>query len=105
LAPGEVLREAEGCARDIEERVGDRPRLFCYPRGSTSATVRRIVGECGFLAACTVRPGANAAGADLLGLRRTEVSGDDTLEDFLFKLEGGFDAWHALVQRVRRAAS
>jgi peptidoglycan/xylan/chitin deacetylase (PgdA/CDA1 family) len=105
MAPEEVLREAEGCALDIEERVGERPRLFCYPRGSTSATVRRIVGECGFLAACTVRPGPNAAGADLLGLRRTEVSGDDALEDFRFKLEGGFDAWHALVQSVRRTAS
>jgi peptidoglycan/xylan/chitin deacetylase (PgdA/CDA1 family) len=107
LAPmeaAEVRREAEGCALDIEERVGDRPRLFCYPRGSTSATVRRIVGDCAFEAACTVRPGPNAPGADLLALRRTEVSGDDTLDDFLFKLEGGFDAWHALVQRVRRAA-
>ena len=105
LDPEEALWEAEGCARDIEERVGERPRLFCYPRGSTSATVRRILGECGFLAACTVRPGPNAPGGDLLGLRRTEVSGDDTLEDFLFKLDGGFDAWHALVQRVRRTAS
>ncbi len=105
LDPEEVLWEAEGGARDIEERVGERPRLFCYPRGSTSATVRRIVGECGFLAACTVRPGPNAPGGDLLGLRRTEVSGDDTLEDFLFKLDGGFDAWHALVQRVWRTAS
>jgi hypothetical protein len=33
------------------------------------------------------------------------VSGDDTLEDFRMKLEGGFDAWHALVQRVGRTAS
>ncbi len=104
LDPQEARREADGCALDIEARIGERPRLFCYPRGSTSATVRRIVGECGFLAACTVRPGPNAPGADLLGLRRTEVSGHDSLEDFLFKLEGGFDAWHALVQRVRRTA-
>ncbi len=104
LDPDEARREAEGCARDIEERVGERPRLFCYPRGSVSANVRLIVGDCGFDAACTVRPGPNGPGADLLALRRTEVSGDDTLEDFLFKLEGGFDAWHALGQRVRRTA-
>ena len=105
LDPEEARGEAEGCALDIEERLGERPRLFCYPRGSTSAMVRRIVAGCGFLAACTVRPGPNAPGADLLDLRRTEVSGDDTLEDFLSKLDGGFDAWHALVQRVRRTAS
>jgi peptidoglycan/xylan/chitin deacetylase (PgdA/CDA1 family) len=104
LDPDEARREANGCASDIEERVGERPRLFCYPRGSVNATVRRIVGDCGFEAACTVRPGPNAPGADLLALRRTEVSGHDTLEDYRFKLEGGFDAWHALVQRVRRVA-
>jgi peptidoglycan/xylan/chitin deacetylase (PgdA/CDA1 family) len=104
LDPDEARREANGCASDIEERVGERPRLFCYPRGSVNAAVRRIVGDCGFEAACTVRPGPNPPGADLLALRRTEVSGHDTLEDFRFKLEGGFDAWHALVQRVRRVA-
>jgi peptidoglycan/xylan/chitin deacetylase (PgdA/CDA1 family) len=105
LEADEVRREVDGCARDIEERLGERPRLFCYPRGRTSPAVRGIVAACGFEAACTVRPGANPPGADLLALRRTEVSGDDTLEDFRMKLEGGFDAWHALVQRVRRTAS
>jgi peptidoglycan/xylan/chitin deacetylase (PgdA/CDA1 family) len=105
MDPEEVRAEASACARDIEDRLGETPRLFCYPRGSTSATVRRIIGECGFVAACTVRPGPNAPGTDLLDLRRTEVSGDDTVEDFLIKLDGGFDAWHALVQRVRRTAT
>ena len=97
----EARAEAEGCARDIEELTGQRPRLFCYPRGSENAAVRRIVGEAGFDAACTVRPGPNAPGTDLFALRRTEISGDDTLRDFRFKLDGGFDEWHALVQRVR----
>jgi hypothetical protein len=66
-----------------------------------NAAVRQIVRECGFEAACTVRPGPNASGADVLALRRTEVSGDDDLVDFRFKLDGGFDAWHALIQRIR----
>jgi len=101
LTSDEVRDEAEGCARDIEERVGERPRLFCYPRGSENAAVRRIVGEAGFEAACTVRPGPNPPGTERLALRRTEISGGDTLEDFGFKLAGGFDAWHALVQRAR----
>jgi len=102
LTADEVREEVLGCARDVQERVGERPRLFCYPRGSMDAAARRILVEAGFEAACTVRPGANAPGADLLALRRTEISGDDTLGDFRFKLDGGFDAWHALVQRVRR---
>ena len=101
LTANEVRDEVGGSLRDIEERIGERPRLFCYPRGSVDAAARRIVGEAGFEAACTVRPGPNAPGADLLTLRRTEVAGDDTIEDFLFKLDGGFDAWHALAQRAR----
>lgn len=101
LSLDDVRAEAEDCARDIEEHVGERPRHFCYPRGSENAAVRRIVGKAGFETACTVRPGPNPAGTEPLALRRTEVSGDDTLEDFRLKLAGGFDAWHALVQRVR----
>jgi peptidoglycan/xylan/chitin deacetylase (PgdA/CDA1 family) len=102
LQVDEVRAEAAGCARDIEERVGQRPRHFCYPRGSENAAVRRIVGQAGFETACTVQPGPNPPGTEPLALRRTEVSGSDTLEDFQLKLAGGFDAWHALVQRVRR---
>lgn len=101
LSLDEVRAEAMGCARDIEEHVGERPRHFCYPRGSENAAVRRIVGEAGFDSGCTVRPGPNPPGSEPLALRRTEVSGDDTLEDFRFKLAGGFDAWHALVQSAR----
>jgi peptidoglycan/xylan/chitin deacetylase (PgdA/CDA1 family) len=101
LSLEDVRAEAVGCARDIEDRVGERPRFFCYPRGSESAAVRRIVGEAGYEAACTVRPGPNPAGTEPLALRRTEVSGADTLEDFGLKLAGAFDAWHALVQSVR----
>ncbi len=98
LPETEVRDEVEQCAQDIQRETGERPRLFCYPRGSEDAQTRRIVGEAGFVAACTVRPGANPPRTELLALRRTEVSGDDALTDFRIKLEGGFDAWHRLAQ-------
>jgi peptidoglycan/xylan/chitin deacetylase (PgdA/CDA1 family) len=98
LSEADARAEAHGCADDIAAETAERPRLFCYPRGSESVGVRRIVGEAGFEAACTVRPGANPPGTDLLALRRTEVSADDTIEDFRLKLDGGFDAWHHVVQ-------
>jgi peptidoglycan/xylan/chitin deacetylase (PgdA/CDA1 family) len=103
LPAEEARREAAGCAEDLERETGTRPAVFCYPRGSESPAVRRIVAEAGYRAALTVAPGANRPGADAFGLTRTEVSGADDLHDFRMKLDGGFDAWHRLVQR--RAAS
>jgi peptidoglycan/xylan/chitin deacetylase (PgdA/CDA1 family) len=101
LPAAEAEEEVERCALDIAIRIGERPRSFCYPRGSESKAVRAIVAARGFETACTVYPGPNPAGTPLFALRRTEVSGDDALEDFRFKLAGGFDAWHALVQSAR----
>jgi peptidoglycan/xylan/chitin deacetylase (PgdA/CDA1 family) len=98
LPLAEARAEVEGCARDLRAGTGRPPRLFCYPRGRASAAVRALVAEAGFEAACTVRPGANRAGADALALCRTEVSGDDDLEDFALKLAGAFDGWHRLRQ-------
>jgi peptidoglycan/xylan/chitin deacetylase (PgdA/CDA1 family) len=101
LPEGEAQAEIDGSQRDIEARLGARASLFCYPRGSENEDVRRLVARAGFQAACTVRPGGNPADTDLLALRRTEVSGDDDLTDFRLKLDGGFDAWHRVVQRAR----
>jgi peptidoglycan/xylan/chitin deacetylase (PgdA/CDA1 family) len=99
-----VAEEVEGCAADLARHTGERPRLFCYPRGSENARVRQVVAERGFEAACTVYPGANRAGEPLLALRRTEVSADDDRADFQMKLRGDFDAWHSLVQGARGRA-
>jgi peptidoglycan/xylan/chitin deacetylase (PgdA/CDA1 family) len=93
-ARAEIARSAG--AIQAETRV--RPRLFCYPRGQETAGIRQLVADAGFEAACTVRPGANPPGVDLFGLARTEVSGDDEIDDFELKLAGGFDQWHRLVQ-------
>jgi peptidoglycan/xylan/chitin deacetylase (PgdA/CDA1 family) len=97
--PPEALREEiEGSAVDIEEATGRRPHLFCYPRGREDARVRAAVAATGYTAAVTVRPGSNAPGGDPFALRRTEVSGEDDIEDFRLKLMGAFDGWHRLVQ-------
>jgi peptidoglycan/xylan/chitin deacetylase (PgdA/CDA1 family) len=94
-----VRDEVEGCAADIGARLGRRPRAFCYPRGSHSPVARQAVAAAGFVSACSVLPGANHPGTDPLLLRRTEVAGSDSLQDFELKLEGAFDAWHHVVQR------
>lgn len=101
LSAAERAGEIAGCRQDIAEKTGTAPSLFCYPRGSEGPDVRRDVAAAGFEGACTVAPGANAPGVDLFGLRRTEVSAQDTIEDFRVKLDGGFDGWHRIVQQVR----
>ena len=98
LSPAAARAEIEACQDDIAKRLGAPASLFCYPRGSETPDVRRLVSSAGFRAACTVEPGGNGAGTDLLGLRRTEVSGDDEIADFRLKLDGEFDGWHRLVQ-------
>jgi peptidoglycan/xylan/chitin deacetylase (PgdA/CDA1 family) len=103
VTAAELREEAEGCRRDIDERTGESPRLFCYPRGQESVGVRQVVAAAGFEAACTVRPGVNPPGTEPFVLRRTEISGDDTSEDFRLKLEGGFDTWHRFWQRAQAA--
>jgi peptidoglycan/xylan/chitin deacetylase (PgdA/CDA1 family) len=100
LPDHDVAEEVVGCRRDIEAR-GIDARLFCYPRGSEGAGVRRQVARAGFHGACTVSPGANAPGTDPFGLRRTEIAGEDGIMDFERKLDGYFDSWHRLVQGLQ----
>lgn len=101
LNPGELREEIAGCREVFLRNRGRAPRVFCYPRGSESDSVRKAVAEAGFESAVTVYPGVNLPQTEPLLLRRTEVSGDDTLADFRMKLEGGFDAWHRAWQSVR----
>jgi len=105
LSEEAAREEIEGSLLDLEGALAEKPRHFCYPRGSEAPWVRRLVAQCGFVSACTVAPGANPKGQDRFGLLRTEVSGDDGLLDFRAKLEGAFDAWHHVVQALRRRRS
>jgi glycosyltransferase involved in cell wall biosynthesis/peptidoglycan/xylan/chitin deacetylase (PgdA/CDA1 family) len=105
LGDGDARDEIAGCRADIEEATGLAPSLFCYPRGSETSAVRRLVAECGYDGACSVYPGANAAGTDVMALRRTEIAGEDGPAEFHLKLEGAFDGWHHVVQRVRGLAA
>jgi len=102
LGAAEADADVTGCAADLATHTGVAPRLFCYPRGSHSPAVQACVAAHGFEAACTVSPGVNPPSCPLLSLRRTEISADDDIQDFRLKLEGGFDAWHRLAQRLGR---
>jgi len=102
LSVEEVQREVGESKRILEQQLKHPITSFCYPSGDYNALVKHAVEASGYLAACTVEPGANAPGADLFALKRTEVSAFDTLRDFNKKLAGAFDRLHAAVQRVKR---
>lgn len=102
LGSEDAREEIAGSRDDLTRALGTAPRAFCYPRGAENADVRRWVESAGFGLAVTVYPGANHVGTDPFALRRTEISGDDELADFGLKLEGGFDRFHHLVQRVKQ---
>ena len=85
----------------LEEWTGETSTLFAYPNGAYGKEHFRILDALGYEAALSVRPGANRPGTLRFALRRTEISGRDSLGDFIKKMNGGFDLVHGLLQGVR----
>lgn len=81
----------------IADMIGTPPTSLAYPRGHLNRKVVEAVKDAGYDHALTVWPGEHTAKNHPLLICRTEVSGADTLADFLWKLRGGFDT----VQRLR----
>ena len=96
-ATEEILR----AKKLLEEWTGEKSTLFAYPNGVYSRDHFRILDGLGYEAAFSVRPGANRSGTLRWVLRRTEISGRDSLGDFIQKMNGGLDLWHGLYQGVR----
>ena len=65
-------------------------RHFSYPFGRHESRVRRAVERAGYCLACTSRYGLNRS-RQSYAVRRTEVTGTDTLADFRRKLRGKYD--------------
>ena len=98
----ETRQEIVESKRQIERETGRPVTAFAYPKGRLNAQVVRFVREAGFTSACSERVGTNQPGEDLFRLRRTEISGFDTIEDFEKKLVGAFDVMHRAVKILSR---
>ena len=70
----------------LQRGLGRPVTAFAYPHGDNDATVRHLVGACGFAYGLTCRREWSAFGDDLLDLPRMEIDGSDTLETFVAKL-------------------
>ena len=97
----EAQEEIFGAKKLLEQWTGEKSTLFAYPNGVYGKEHFRILDALGYEAALTVRPGANHPGTFRFALLRTEVSGRDSLGDFIRKMNGGFDLMHRVTQSVR----
>jgi peptidoglycan/xylan/chitin deacetylase (PgdA/CDA1 family) len=89
----DMWAEIAGSADRIEHRLGQRPRVFCYPNGDACEAADAMVRRC-YTAAVTTRRGWNPLSADRYRLARTAVHEDvsSSRPEFRTRLAGGWAA-------------
>jgi peptidoglycan/xylan/chitin deacetylase (PgdA/CDA1 family) len=95
-------QEVEQSLRFIQKQVSadeSRKVPFCYPYGDFDQQTKHIVEQAGASCAVSEKPGKNTVRTCIFELRRTEMSGQDTLFDFKKKLIGAYDWLHRLNQK------
>lgn len=75
----------------IEKNTGVIVNSFSYPNGSFDHRVKSALRQSGFVCACSSVEGFNTSVSDLFALKRTEITGFDTLKTFKKKLSGSRD--------------
>lgn len=92
-----LLEEEELCfqlsrSKDkIAAVTGSEPKIFSYPYGKFNEMVIETAKKSGYTAGCSSRPGLNTQKTDRFLLKRTEIDGYDTINDFKRKLSGWYD--------------
>lgn len=96
-----LVQEVRGARTDLEDRLRADVSSFSYPHGRYNRSVEHAVKRAGYRLACTSRYGLNRTSDQPYLVRRTEVTGEDTLRDFRWKLLGKHD-WRGYVQDIKR---
>ena len=95
-----LKEEAVNSKNLLEDILQKEIALFSYPHGKFNHRVSRVLQQAGYLAACTSILGFNSDNTDPFELRRIEIRGDDSLDDFKNKLEGRYN-WLGYFQKMR----
>jgi peptidoglycan/xylan/chitin deacetylase (PgdA/CDA1 family) len=103
LSQDEAKKELAHSKSVLESWTGKPVTLFAYPNGAYSPEYYPAIESAGYSAAFTTRAGVNTKEISHWELRRTEISGRDSLEDFSLKMSGGLDTLHTLYQTIRRS--
>ncbi len=86
LSPLQIVTEATRARTILQQGLGKVPVTFAYPYGDTDAVVQHLVGACGYIYGVSCKPGLSSFQDSLLALSRVEVTGNDTLKEFIAKL-------------------
>jgi peptidoglycan/xylan/chitin deacetylase (PgdA/CDA1 family) len=70
----------------LEQELGRRVDIFCYPSGRYNAQVEALLPRDGYIAGVSTRAGAVHNSAELQALSRVRIHGRDTLKDFARKV-------------------
>jgi peptidoglycan/xylan/chitin deacetylase (PgdA/CDA1 family)/2-polyprenyl-3-methyl-5-hydroxy-6-metoxy-1,4-benzoquinol methylase len=86
LSPLEIVKESVRARTILQQGLGQTPVTFAYPYGDTDEVVQHLVGACGYIYAVSCKPGLSSFQDPLLALSRVEITGADTLPEFIAKL-------------------
>ncbi len=86
LSLEEVVREGARSKTILERQLGVPIHSFAYPYGDVDEVVQHLIGACGYIFGLSCRQEMSRFGDSLLALPRIEVTGSDSLEDFISKL-------------------
>lgn len=75
----------------LEDTVGKEIKFMSYPHGMVNSTIKNEVKKAGFVYACSSRPGVNRMKFDFFDLQRTSILSHDDMEQFIIKINGGWD--------------
>ncbi|PSB45447.1 glycosyl transferase family 2 [Cyanosarcina cf. burmensis CCALA 770] len=86
LSLAEVVSEAARSRTILQQGLGHSPKAFAYPYGDTDPVVQHLIGACGYVFGLSCKPGLSSFHDSLLALSRIEITGTDSLRDFVAKV-------------------
>lgn len=86
-----LKKELMGSKEIISKKTGMPVAVYSLPYGGVSAKVIETAKKSGYIGGCSSISGINHAFTDRYVLRRTEIDGYDTIQDFRHKMLGYYD--------------
>ncbi|MDD5432864.1 MAG: polysaccharide deacetylase family protein [Candidatus Omnitrophica bacterium] len=82
----QVRREIFESKRVLEEKLGKKINIFCYPEGMFNPVIRQLVIDAGYLGSVATNPGRNYPDDDIFALKRLRIS-ENAKSMFVFGVE------------------